>query len=112
MAVYQRFEAGSEKGGGGERLDLSGNDLCRVPDSLGLSWPGLRELDLSRNRLEAGPQALGPLSSLRSLRALSLAANALSALPQVVLALDNLTVLDLSDNDITYLPPELADLPW
>lgn len=92
-----------------EQLDLSGN---RIEGALALddgSWPGLKELNLADN----GITELAGLADddLPDLETLDLAWNRLSKLPESLLALDNLSRLELGNNDLSgELPEWFADM--
>jgi Leucine-rich repeat (LRR) protein len=105
------FQGSECEGEGGERLDLSGNGLRRVPQGVSERWEGAKEVDLSSNRLEP-LSGLEPLSSLHFLTSLSLRHNSLPSLPPLVPTIKSLVHLDLSDNNIAQLSPHIAHLPW
>ena len=111
-----------------ETLGLGDNQLTTLPPELG-QLPQLYSLDLSGNRLTALPPELAQASNLRHL---NLSGNRLPGLPAGLdklsqldsLDLSNLTVdleqvaklprwlirLDLSDNQLTAVPPVLTQL--
>jgi len=81
-------------------LDLSGNELTTLPESLG-RLSQLTYLDLSGNELTTLPKSLGQLSQLTSL---DLSRNELTTLPESLGKLTQLTSLDLLNNPLN---PEL-----
>jgi hypothetical protein len=112
-----------------ENLDLSQNQLIRLPTALG-QLLHLKELNLSDNRLTELPVNLGQLLHLKELnlsdnrltelpanlgqllhlKELNLSDNQLHQLPDRLRQLKNLRVLDLSRNDLTDLPEAFEEL--
>ena len=76
-----------------EKLNLSGNRLTSLPDSIG-NLTNLKRLDLSRNKLRSLPDSIGNLTSLESL---NLEINKLRSLPNLE-ALTDLAYLNISFN--------------
>uniref|UniRef100_A0A8D1S8U4 Protein scribble homolog n=1 Tax=Sus scrofa TaxID=9823 RepID=A0A8D1S8U4_PIG len=89
-----------------EQLDLGGNDLEVLPDTLG-ALPNLRELWLDRNQLSALPPELG---NLRRLVCLDVSENRLEELPTELGGLVLLTDLLLSQNLLQRLPDGIGQL--
>jgi internalin A len=89
------------------RLDLSGEGLERLPESLP-AFLHVQELHLGRNRLGQGD--LKMLSRLPRLRSLHMSGNALRDFPADLLQLVALSHLDLSDNALTELPEDISNL--
>lgn len=89
-------------------LDLHSNKLESVPESIG-NLVGLTHLNLSNNRLmSAGlPSTLGLLTGLKSL---NLGMNQLDTLPTTMVALESLQELGLFDNLFINLPEFLKVL--
>uniref|UniRef100_A0A8C2TK27 Protein scribble homolog n=1 Tax=Coturnix japonica TaxID=93934 RepID=A0A8C2TK27_COTJA len=88
------------------QLDLGGNDLEVLPDTLG-ALPNLRELWLDRNQLSALPPELG---NLRRLVCLDVSENKLEQLPNEVSGLVALTDLLLSQNLLEGIPDGIGQL--
>ena len=90
-----------------DTLDLHGNHLQMLP--LGIRrLQYLTTLNLSKNKL--GTENLNIITQIKSLRELRLADNALDGvlIPQVG-NLEELEVLDISNNSITALPPNINE---
>ncbi|KAF8413904.1 hypothetical protein HHK36_001900 [Tetracentron sinense] len=86
-------------------LDLSGI-AASLPEHPALSnLPLLQELYLRRMQLRETPL---DLLSMQQLRILDLSQNSLQLIPEGFKNLTSLTELDLSNNNITALPPELG----
>lgn len=88
-------------------LNLSGQGLVKVPDYV-FSRIDIQSLDLSNNKLEGSLQA--EIRHLQNLKVLDLSNNKFTGIPAEVGQLKNLEVLNLSDNSITGLPYELGNL--
>jgi len=87
-------------------LDLSGLDLCGLPESLSsLTW--LTELNLKDNLLMSLPDSLGVLTRLAWL---SISGNRLTELPESIGNLAELTYLNLNENQLTALPETIGRL--
>ena len=90
-----------------DTLDLHGNHLQMLP--LGIRrLQHLTTLNLSKNKL--GSEILNIVTQIKSLRELRLAGNALDGVltPQIG-NLEDLEVLDISNNSITALPPNINE---
>ena len=112
-----------------EALDLSGQGLIELPDTIG-NYINLKYLYLRYNQLTELPPEIGKLTNLTglglydnqltklppeigkltNLTRLSLANNKLTKLPTEIGKLTNLTELSLSNNQLTKLPPEIGKL--
>ncbi|XP_062169933.1 plant intracellular Ras-group-related LRR protein 6 isoform X1 [Alnus glutinosa] len=88
-------------------LDLSGNAASLPEHPVFSSIPHLQELYLRRMQLCEVPL---DICSLQQLRILDLSQNSLQSIPRGFQNLTSLTELDLSDNNISVLPPELGVL--
>jgi internalin A len=87
-------------------LDLSGNQLTSLPESIG-ALSNLRVLDLRNNRLKRLSAAIGQLTNLQELY---LYDNQLTNLPAAIGQLTNLVILGLSDNQLIGLPDSFGQL--
>ncbi len=76
------------------RLDLSGQNLTEISDSIGL-LANLVELNLGRNKLTSLPASIG---ELRNLDVLNISNNNFSELPAAIRAMVHLDVLNISNN--------------
>ena len=92
---------------GETKLDLSGNQLTALPESLG-QLTQLQSLDLSENQLTALPKSLGQLTQLV---VLSVWDNSLAHLPNSLKELKSLEEIDVSGNKLSELPTSLYTLP-
>ncbi len=88
-------------------LNLSGQQLTKVPDSV-FKQTNLEELNLSNNRLTGALQA--EVRNLSNLKVLNLSNNLMTGVPAEIGQLQNLQILDLSNNQLTGLPYELGNL--
>ncbi len=89
-----------------QSLDVSGNQLTALPESLG-QLRKLQSIDVSSNQLTALPESLGELAELQSL---DVSGNRLTALPKSLGQLTQLQSLDVSGNQLTALPKSLGQL--
>ena len=92
---------------GGKSLDLSNKGLIKVPMYV-FSETGLTRLDLSNNRLTGALQA--EVRHLNNLKVLDLSDNQFTGVPAEVGQLSKLEELDLSNNQLTGLSHELGNL--
>jgi Leucine-rich repeat (LRR) protein len=90
-----------------ERLDLSGQQLSRVPEDV-FQRRELTYLDLSGNRLTGALPA--EVRHLTELKVLDLSDNDFTGVPAEIGQLTKLQILDLSNNRLTGLPHELGNL--
>ncbi|KAJ3010473.1 hypothetical protein HKX48_007387 [Thoreauomyces humboldtii] len=93
-------------------LDLSSNLLSSFPNQTNPTdpsrLPSLVELNVSRNRIVALPDRF----PFPNLEALLVTGNSLTALdPETLIAMSNLSVLDVADNDIKQINPRIALTP-
>lgn len=88
-------------------LDLSGQELKEIPDYV-FNKTDIQKLDLSNNNLGGSLQA--EVRQLQNLKVLNLSDNHFSSVPAEVGQLKNLEELNLSNNQITGLPYELGKL--
>jgi len=89
------------------KLDLSSQNLSKVPDNT-FTQTDLQELDISNNKLTGSLQA--ELRHLQNLRVLNMSNNQLSGVPAEIGQLSKLEILNLSNNQLTGLPQELGNL--
>lgn len=87
-------------------LDLSHNQLTKLPDSLG-NLKRLRRLHLEKNALVLDNTAIATLKQLKRLKQLELAGNPLGQPPDIS-QMPNLTLLNLRDTQITQWPSGLV----
>ncbi|XP_050932438.1 leucine-rich repeat-containing protein 18 isoform X2 [Lates calcarifer] len=114
-----------------DELDLSRNQIQKLPDNIG-NFSSLRWLDLHSNKLESVPESIGnlvgltylnlsnnrltsvglpsTLGFLTSLKSLNLGMNQLDTLPSTMVSLDSLQELGLFDNLFINLPEFLNAL--
>ncbi|KAG9300017.1 hypothetical protein G9A89_009745 [Geosiphon pyriformis] len=86
-------------------LDLSANQITSLPvESEQTAFPNLKILNLNQNRISALPAKL-PFPHLTTLLA---SMNALTAI--TISTFENMEFVDLSNNNIGHLPPELGNL--
>ncbi|KAG6007134.1 hypothetical protein E4U21_006318 [Claviceps maximensis] len=86
-------------------LDVSANHLTHlVPEGSKLSLPDVHSVSLSINRL----QSLPDIASWTSLLTLSLDENHIVRIPEGFMSLPKLRYADLSSNEISIIPPEIA----
>lgn len=92
---------------GRSELDLSGEGLTKIPGSV-FDRTGLEKLDVSDNQLTGAIQA--EIRHLQNLKVLNASNNQMTGLPAEIGQLSKLEVLDLSNNQLTGLPYELGNL--
>ncbi|KAM3876801.1 leucine-rich repeat-containing protein 28 [Diretmus argenteus] len=90
-----------------ERLYMKRNSLTTLPDNLAQKLPNLIELYLHSNNIVIIPEAIGNLAKLQSL---DLSDNALQLLCPEIGRVRSLRHLRLSNNQLKCLPPEIGDL--
>lgn len=90
-----------------KKLDLSGQNLTKIPDYV-FNRTDLQELDVSSNNLTGAIQA--EIRQLKNLQVLNASNNSMTGVPAEVGQLQKLEILDLSNNQLTSLPYELGNL--
>lgn len=88
-------------------LNLSGQGLTKVPSYI-FDRTEIEELNLSNNSLDGALQA--EVRFLQNLKVLNLSNNNFTGVPAEVGRLGKLEVLDLSNNSLTGLPYEIGNL--
>ncbi len=88
-------------------LDLSGQTLRNTPNYV-FGNTDIQKLDLSNNSLDGSLQA--EVRQLQNLKILNLSNNQFTGVPAEIGQLNNLEILDLSNNQLTGLPHELGNL--
>lgn len=91
----------------GKTLDLSGQGITKVPAYI-FDRTEIQELNLSNNNIDGALQA--EVRHLQDLKILNLSNNQFTGVPAEVGQLKSLEVLDLSNNKLTGLPYELGNL--
>jgi Leucine-rich repeat (LRR) protein len=89
-----------------ERLILEKQKLRSIPDSLYI-FPYLKELDLSKNKIDFLGAEIGECTALQTLKINN---NQISTIPPQIGKLIQLKELDLSRNKIDQLPEEIGKL--
>ncbi|XP_030621862.1 leucine-rich repeat-containing protein 28 isoform X2 [Chanos chanos] len=90
-----------------ERLYMKRNSLTTLPDNLAQKLPNLIELYLHSNNIAIIPEAIGNLAKLQSL---DLSDNALQVICPEIGKLRSLRHLRLANNQLKFLPQEIGDL--
>ena len=88
-------------------LNLSGRGLTKAPSYI-FDQKNLEELDLSNNSLDGALQS--QVQNLQNLRVLNLSNNKFTGVPAEIGQLKKLEVLNISNNQLTGLPNELGNL--
>ncbi len=88
-------------------LNLSGQGLTKAPGYI-FGRTDIEELNLSNNALDGSLQA--EVRHLQNLKVLNLSNNKFTGVPAEIGQLKNLEVLNLSNNKLTGLPYELGNL--
>lgn len=91
----------------GNKLDVSGQNLKKIPESV-FAKTNLEELNVSNNLLTGAIQA--EIRHLQNLKILNASNNQMTGVPAEIGQLGDLEVLNLSNNQLTGLPYELGNL--
>ncbi len=89
------------------KLDLSGQGLTKIPNNV-FDKTNLQELNVSNNLLSGAIQA--EIRHLQNLVVLNASNNQMTGVPAEIGQLKNLEILNLANNQLTGLPYELGDL--
>ncbi|MBU1202680.1 leucine-rich repeat domain-containing protein [Patescibacteria group bacterium] len=92
---------------GNNNLNLSNQGLDKIPEYV-FSQTKLESLNVSGNNLTGSIQA--EIRHLQNLRVLNASNNQMTGVPAEIGQLSKLEILDLSNNQLTGLPNELANL--
>ncbi|KAJ8248804.1 hypothetical protein GJAV_G00227940 [Gymnothorax javanicus] len=92
-----------------ERIYMKWNSLTTLPENLAQKLPNLIELYLRSNSMVTVPEAVCDLAKLQSL---DLSDNALHIICPEIGQLRSLRHLRLANNRLKTLPPEIGDLKW
>lgn len=90
-----------------QHLDLRGNKVEVVRNSIGRKYPNLKALSFNTNPVKKVKPGLGKLTRLEYL---SFYGNGITEIPPPVYKLTKLQVIDLFDNNIEFVSPEVKNL--
>lgn len=89
------------------KLDLRGNKVTKVPNSIGRKYGSLKALSFNSNPVKKVKPGLGKLSDLEYL---SFYNTGITEIPPPVYKLTKLEAIDLYDNQIEFISPEIKNL--
>jgi hypothetical protein len=98
-----------------ETLDLSDNHLVDLDDTMFLRLPSLQQLNLSYNRIKSIPLTHEEAISMEFIMHVDLSNNEMENIPRNIFMCPKLTELNLTSNNIRYLPGEIvfaSQLRW
>lgn len=98
---------GSKKSKTLTHLDLRGNKVEVVRNSIGRKYPNLKALSFNMNPVKKVKPGLGKLTDLEYL---SFYGTGITEIPSPVYKLTNLQVIDLFNNKIEFISPEIKNL--
>ena len=98
----------SKPASSGVTLDLSGQQLTRLPSSF-LNQTNITVLNLSNNQLTSLPPSI---TSLVNLEVINVENNRLESLPSEINQLKNLHEIHANNNRMTSLPSTLGTMTW
>jgi Leucine-rich repeat (LRR) protein len=102
--INENISVGGNVSSGENKLDLSGQKLKNIPDYI-FRQTNLEELNISNNQVNGSIQA--EIRNLQNLKVLNASNNLMTGVPAEIGSLQNLQILDLSNNQLTGLPYEL-----
>lgn len=105
--VENIIENKNEQTVSGKVLNLSNQNLTKAPDYI-FSQKDIVELNLSNNSINGALQS--QIQNLQNLKVLNLSNNKFTGVPAEIGQLKKLEVLNLSNNQLTGLPYELGNL--
>lgn len=101
LSVFQATDDTSDT----KRFDIEGSGLHNFPDIMLQSTQSIEELHAGQNKLQE--IALNALTDFPNLKILRLPGNEFKYFPEALLDIEELTVLDLANNQIDGIPSEI-----
>lgn len=101
LSVFQATDDTSDT----KRFDIEGSGLHNFPDIMLQSTQSIEELHAGQNKLQE--IALNALTDFPNLKILRLPGNEFKYFPEALLDIEELTVLDLANNQIDVIPSEI-----
>lgn len=103
-----RTISSSEESTGSQTLDLSGQQLTTIPESV-LSQKAIRSLNLSNNQIVNLPTGISRMSNLE---VLNVENNRLESFPAELSQLKNLTEIRANNNRLKSIAPVFETMTW